>query len=107
MSGFLDFLQGEESVRYGTKRKKGFEDGVSVIRPKNFNELKILLDSLKDNEGFIVDFENIEVSLAQRMLDFLCGAVYALEGRIEQLKNRMYMLLPKGLNIKTKLNSKG
>ena len=70
---FFGFLQGEESVRYGTKRKKGFEDGVSVIRPKNFNELKILLDSLKDNEGFIVDFENIEVSLAQRMLDF-CAA---------------------------------
>lgn len=100
MAGFLEFLQGEEK----SKKKKNYStEDVSVIKPRNFCEVQLLLDSLKQNAGFIVDFEDVEIHLAQRMLDFLSGAVYALEGRIEQIKNKMYILLPKGLNIKTKL----
>lgn len=101
MAGFLEFLQGEEKT--GRKRKYSTDD-VSVIKPKSFSEIQMLIDSLKQNEGFIVDFEGLDTTLAQRMLDFLSGAIYSIEGRIEQIKNKMYILLPKGLNIKTKLN---
>ncbi len=100
MSGFWGFLQGQEKSK---PRNRYASEDVNVIRPKNFEEIQLLLDSLKCSEGFIVDFENITVSLAQRMLDFLSGAIYALEGKIEQIKDRMYIILPKGLNIKTKL----
>lgn len=100
MNGFWGFLQGQDN----SKNKRDYcSENVNVIRPKNFNEIQLLLDSLKRSEGFIVDFENITVELAQRMLDFLSGAIYALEGKIEQIKDKMYIILPRGLNIKTKL----
>lgn len=101
MSNFLEFLQGEEGK---TNKKKAFTtENVSVICPKSFADIQQLLDSLKLKEGFIVDFESVDASLSQRMLDFLSGAIYSLDGKIEQLKNKMYIILPKGLNIKTKL----
>ncbi|MDD4316013.1 MAG: cell division protein SepF [Clostridia bacterium] len=99
MGAFLEYLQGEQKI----KRRKPPSQDVSTISPKNFGDLQLLLDSLKKNEGLVVDFENTDAALAQRMLDFLSGAVYALDARIEQIKSKMYMLLPKGLNIKTKL----
>lgn len=101
MSNFLEFLQGDEEKT--AKRKKYTPENVSVISPKSFADIQHLLDSLKLKEGFIVDFESVDVALSQRMLDFLSGAIYSLEGKIEQLKNKMYIILPKGLNIKTKL----
>jgi cell division inhibitor SepF len=99
MGGFLEYLQGEQKI---TRRRMPKRD-VNVICPKNFDELQQLLDSLKKGEGLVVDFENTESALAQRMLDFLSGAVYALNAKIEQIKSKMYILLPKGLSIKTKL----
>lgn len=102
MSSFLNFLQSGQQTSSSSKKSYA-TDNVSVIKPKSFSEVQLLLDSLKQNEGFIVDFEETEPKLAQRMLDFLSGAIYSLDGRIEQIKDKMYILLPKGLNIKTRL----
>ncbi len=99
MGTFLEYLQGEQKIT----RRKLPKQAVNVISPKNFEDLQLLLDSLKKSEGLVVDFENTDTALAQRMLDFLSGAVYALDAKIEQIKSKMYMLLPKGLNIKTKM----
>lgn len=101
MREFLEYLQGNDKEQYSKKNID--KEKVSVIKPKSYQDIQLLIDSLKQKEGFIVDFEDTEFKLAQRMLDFLSGAIYSLEGSIDILKNKMYILLPKGLNIKTKL----
>ncbi|HHU43567.1 MAG: cell division protein SepF [Bacillota bacterium] len=96
MGGFFDYLQGREKK----ERKTFCANDVSINRPKSFSDIRSLLDSLMDNEGFIVDFEGIDTALAQRMLDFLSGAVYAIGGKIEHIKQKMYIILPKNKETK-------
>ncbi len=93
MGGFFEYIQGKDT-RQRTK-KTFLADDVSVNHPKGFSDIRLLLESLKSNEGFIVDFENTETSLAQRMLDFLSGGVYIIGGKMEHIKEKMYIILPK------------
>jgi cell division inhibitor SepF len=98
MGNFVDYIQGSTS-KTGSKPAKRKEIG--VICPEKFSDVEVLVNRLRNKEGLIVDFENIPPELAQRMLDFLSGGVYALSGTVRKLKYRMYILIPQGVKIST------
>lgn len=70
---------------------------VEVFRPKSLNEVENLIDKMKGQEGIIVDLNKVGLQQAQRMLDFLSGAVYALNGTVKHLKDRIYVFSPQGI----------
>lgn len=76
---------------------------VTINKPKTFNDIQKLIVRLKSNQGIIVDLSDIDNPLAQRMLDFLSGAVFALDGDIDRVDNKMYVMTPKGVEIVSKL----
>ncbi|MCL2630665.1 MAG: cell division protein SepF [Firmicutes bacterium] len=75
---------------------------VVIVRPEGFQDVQKLIDKLKQRQGVIADFSRASNS-AQRMIDFLSGAVYALDGKIERIENKMYLMTPKGIDILNKL----
>lgn len=81
------------------KKKRGAE--VEVVLPESFDDVIDLIERLKLREGVIVDFEGIPPHLSQRMLDFLSGAVFALGGSVNRIKKKTYILVPRGVRIKT------
>ena len=82
-----------------SRKNRGTE--VEVVLPKSFDDILDLIERLKSREGVIVDFEGIPPHLSQRMLDFLSGAVFALGGSINRIKKKTYILVPRGVRIKT------
>lgn len=98
MDTFVDYLQ-DASKKNTSKPAQKKE--ISVICPEKFSDVEMLITRLRNKEGVIVDFENIPPALAQRMLDFLSGGVYALSGTVRKLKYRMYILIPQGVKIST------
>lgn len=85
----------------GTAKIRGSRKEIGVICPEKFSDVEILITRLRNKEGLIVDFENIPPTLAQRMLDFLSGGVFALNGTVRKLKYKMYILIPRGVKIST------
>jgi|AGTN01.1.fsa_nt_gi Uncharacterized protein conserved in bacteria len=86
------------------KLKTGPEEkSVEIIKPLSFGDVEKLIDLLKAGQGVIADLSAATPSDAQRMLDFLSGAVYALDGKIERVENKMFLMTPKGLNIVNKI----
>lgn len=69
------------------------------IVPLKFEDVEDAVRRLKRKEGVIVDLEDIPPNVAQRMLDFLSGAVFALKGSIKKVKYKMYILIPDGIKI--------
>lgn len=69
------------------------------IVPTKFSDVENAVLKLKRREGVIVDFEEVPPEIAQRMLDFLSGAVFAVKGSIKKLKYKMYILIPDGVKI--------
>jgi len=84
---------------------------VVVMSPQNILEARDLCDHLKANKPVIMNVENVETSLAQRMVDFLSGAVYCLDGDIQKISSGIFLATPASVEItgdlKDEMRSKG
>ena len=67
---------------------------VYVIKPQEFNEAQIVTDFLKDGKTIVINMEGIEVSIAQRIVDFIGGASYALGGSLQAVSANIFIAAP-------------
>lgn len=74
---------------------------VVIYAPKENKDIKILIECLRRKEPCIVDLGKLQPNDAEKILDFLSGAVYALRGSIKRLQGDLFVLTPEGVNIMT------
>jgi cell division inhibitor SepF len=72
---------------------------VVVIQPQNFDEAQNICDHLKDKKPVIVNLELLEKDPAQRVVDFFCGAVYALDGSIYKISGSIFLITPHNVDV--------
>ena len=77
---------------------------VVVMQPENFEDAQEICDYLKDKKPTVINLENVEKENAQRVIDFLSGAVYALEGTIQKVANGIFIVAPHNIDIMNDLN---
>lgn len=84
---------------------------VVVIQPETFEEAKDIADTLKTKNPVVINLEDVEKDVARRIIDFLSGAVYALDGNIQKVSNGIFLVAPYNVGImgdfKDELRSKG
>jgi len=84
---------------------------VVVLSPQNILEARELCDHLRSNKPVIMNVEGIDTPLAQRMVDFLSGAVYCLDGDIQKISSGIFLATPASIEItgdfKDEMHSKG
>ena len=72
---------------------------VVVIQPENFEEAQDITDHLKERKPIIVNLEAVEREVARHIVDFLSGAVYALDGEIQKISNGIFLVTPHNVGI--------
>ena len=72
---------------------------VVVIEPRSFEEAKGVTDNLKNRRPIIVNLEQAEAELAQRVVDFVSGATYALNGSMQKVGNGIFLFVPNNMDI--------
>lgn len=73
---------------------------IVLYSPRTANDVERLIDYLRRREPAIVDLDPISESPdAQRVLDFTSGAVYALNGRIIEIKSNTFLIVPEGIDV--------
>jgi len=73
---------------------------VVVYAPSTREDVQYLIDFLKRREPAIVNLDGIEeVEVSQRILDFVSGAIYALNGSIHRITTNIFLLSPEGVEI--------
>ena len=74
---------------------------VTITSPKSFMDVQDMIDKLRRNESIIVNLEGIELESAQRILDFLSGASYAIGGSMRRVKemHSTFLVTPHGTGI--------
>ena len=70
-----------------------------VIEPKGFDECPKLVDNLKSRKPVIVNMEELEIDCAQRILDFMAGAIYALDGTIYKISRGIFVVAPTNYDV--------
>lgn len=88
------------SMPFGTMGKN-----VLIYAPKGDKDLQLLIECLRRKESCIVNLGAMDNATAEKVLDFLSGAVYALRGTIKRLQGDLFLLTPEGVNIMTQTNN--
>jgi len=72
---------------------------VVVYQPLSYDDTQSIVDNIKNRKPVVVNLENLDIDLAQRVLDFLSGAVYALDGSIQKVARGIFVLAPNNVDI--------
>lgn len=70
-----------------------------IYAPRDNNDIKILVDCIRRREACIVNLGQLKQIDADKILQFLSGAVYALRGSIKRLQGDLFLMTPEGINI--------
>ena len=106
----------EEERSYGRKNKvvnihATTQLKVVVMQPENFEDAKGIADHLKTKKPVIINLEELETDVARRVVDFLSGAVYGLDGNIQKVSAGIFLIAPYNVSImgdfKDELKNKG
>jgi cell division inhibitor SepF len=80
-------------------RQAGAPSAIHKSEPKRFNEAREVADRFKEGTAVIMNLQGTEDSTARRLVDFASGLVYGLDGKIELVANRVYLLTPADVEV--------
>ena len=72
---------------------------VILFRPVNFNDASKAADDLRARKVVVVNLENVDKAMARRVVDFLSGCVYALEGDVKKIAQSAYLFCPHNVGV--------
>jgi len=76
---------------------------VVVVEPRSFDEVQGITDNLKNRRPVIVNLEQAEPDLAKRVVDFVSGATYALNGSLQKVGSGIFLFVPNNVDIANEL----
>jgi cell division inhibitor SepF len=85
------------SVRGGNGR--GNDVRVHLVVPKSFNDAQQVADRFKDSIPVILNLQGVETDLSKRLIDFASGLTYALDGGMQRIADKVFMLTPRNVEI--------
>lgn len=73
---------------------------ITTIRPKSFTEdAQTIANCLREKVPVIINFENTETADAQRIVDFISGTIYALNGTLKQVSQKVFISAPNNVTV--------
>lgn len=67
---------------------------VIISQPNSFEQSEEICEHLKEKKSIIVNLEYVNKDAARRIIDFISGAVYALDGNIQKISNSIFLVAP-------------
>ena len=84
---------------------------VHLVVPKSFNDAQQIADKFKDSIPMILNLQGSDTDLSKRLIDFASGLTYALDGGMQRIADKVFMLTPRNVEIsaeeKARLIEKG
>ncbi len=72
---------------------------VIVIEPKSFDDSQQVANCLREKRPVVINFENTDAVDARRIIDFISGTTYALNGEIRKVGHNVYFCAPANVNV--------
>ena len=104
----MTYQQAPMAPKYASFGATPSYQNVVVYEPQTPEDVQFLIDYLKQREPAVVNLNNIEPAAAQRILDFVSGAIYALSGSVHRIERsgNIFLLSPEGVGITVPYESK-
>ena len=105
-----DFTPAAPAAPAATERPSGFggqilsmsngsKQEVVLFHAKAFDDAAKAADELRNRRAVILNMENVDKALTRRVVDFLSGCVYALDGQVKKIAQSTYLFCPHSMDI--------
>ena len=75
------------------------KDRISVVEPRGYNEAMTIAKRVGQGEVVLINFQSLDEMRARRVVDFLTGAVFMIDGDIKRVGNEMFLCTPTNVEI--------
>ena len=82
-----------------TSSKETYRNKTILVEPRAFSEAQQIADYLKAKNQVVVNFKRVTSDVSKRIMDFLNGIIYAIDGKMEKLGPGIVLCAPKGFEI--------
>ena len=72
---------------------------VHLVVPKSFNDAQDVADKFKDSIPVILNLQGSDTDLAKRLIDFSSGLTYALDGGMQRIADKVFLLTPRNVEV--------
>jgi cell division inhibitor SepF len=72
---------------------------VHLVVPKSFNDAQDVADKFKDSIPVIINLQGSETDLSKRLIDFASGLTYALDGGMQRIADKVFLLTPRNVEL--------
>ncbi len=95
-------LRPAPTARSEPRRLRGVETPtarVHLIIPRSFNDAQQLADRFKDGVPVILNLQSADQDLSKRLIDFASGLTYALDGAMQRVADKVFLLTPRNVEL--------
>jgi cell division inhibitor SepF len=79
--------------------RNGSDVRVHFVEPKNFNDAQDVADKFKDAIPVILNLQGADAELSKRLIDFASGLTYALDGGMQRIADKVFLLTPHNVEV--------
>ena len=72
---------------------------VHLVVPKNFNDAQQIADQFKESIPVILNLQGTDADLSKRLIDFSSGLTYALDGGMQRIADKVFLLTPRNVDV--------
>ena len=90
-------FQKQQRSRQTNSRMNGNE--VCIIKPSSIEDSREITETLLNGKAVVINFEGLHVEISQRIIDFISGSCYALDGNLQKISNYIFIASPNSVDI--------
>ena len=79
--------------------RNGGDIQVHLVIPKSFNDAQQIADQFKDAIPVILNLQGTDTDLSKRLIDFASGLTYALDGGMQRIADKVFLLTPRNVEV--------
>lgn len=78
---------------------KSVSSKIALFEPRIYSDVKEIAAQLLKNQAVIINFDHVDDAMARRIVDFLTGTVYAINGEIERIGDEIFLCIPENYEV--------
>ena len=79
--------------------KRGGNMEVCVVKPTSVDDSREITETLLSGRTVILNLEGMDLEIAQRIIDFISGATFAISGNLQKISNYIFLVTPTNVDI--------
>lgn len=94
-------ISDDEYYTVDKENKKGTSSSgkMILVEPRAYSESQTIADHLKARNSVVVNFKRVTTDQSKRIIDFLSGTLYAINGDLQKIGEGIYLCTPKNIDV--------